>query len=126
MRLTAVLILACLAGCASQPQAPQTKVAAATPAPPAAPVQAEPAQQAAAQQGTNEAFKPPGGYRMKKRGAETVYCKKDTILGSRFPEEFCYTEQQLKEIAQRGEDQRLNKDKISGICGGATGACGNE
>lgn len=122
MRLTAAFILACIAGCASQPQAPQTKVAAATPAPVAAPVQAEPAQRAAEPQSTNEAFKPPNGYRVKKRGTDTVYCRKDTILGSRFPEEFCFTEDELKDLERRAESERVSKQQQSGICVG--GNCG--
>lgn len=69
-------------------------------------------------------FKPPSGYRTKKLGANTVYCKKDKVLGSIFPTEICLSEDELKEVERRGEDMRVDKQRAQGVCGGL-GACGN-
>jgi len=124
MRVMAVLMLACVAGCASQPQAPQTSVVA--PAPAATPAQGVAAQPAQAPQATAATFKPPNGYRVKKIGGNTVYCKSEKILGSIFPQVLCFTESQLRDIARRGDEMRLNKQKVSGLCGGVAHACGNE
>lgn len=120
MRVTLILAAAILAGCASQPQTPTPATPAAAPSPAATPAPA--ATTAKAEAG---AYKPPAGYRAKKLGANTLYCKKDTLLGSRFPTEFCFSEDELKEIERRGEDMRQNKLKNSGICGGVAMACGN-
>ena len=126
MRLTLVLLMAFIAGCASQPQTPNTAKPAATTAPTTtATPAATPQPQTAVAQATTT-YRPPSGYKQKKLGANTVYCKKDTTLGSRFPTEFCFTEDELKEMERRGEDMRTNKQKVSGLCGGVTGACGNE
>jgi hypothetical protein len=43
----------------------------------------------------------PNGYRAKVRDGETVYCRKEKVLGTRFPEEFCFNRLQLKEIERR-------------------------
>ena len=128
MRWTWVVAVAVLGGCASQPQtsAPPAPVAAAEAAPaPAAEATAssKPVEQVQTSQAAAAAFKPPSGYKQKKLGANTVYCKKDTLLGSRFPTEFCFTEDELKEIERRGEDMRLNKQKQSQVCAG--GGCNN-
>lgn len=130
MRLTLVLAVALLAGCASQPRNPTAATPAAAPAPAATPAQelaAAPAPQAASTtaQAEPKAYKPPSGYRAKKLGANTVYCKKDTTLGTRFPTEFCFTEDELKEMERRGDDMRQDKLKNQGLCGGAPTACGN-
>ncbi|HZF16814.1 MAG TPA: hypothetical protein VE046_12815 [Steroidobacteraceae bacterium] len=88
---------------------------AADPAPPAASTTAGSAA---------KPFKPPSGYRAKKLGANTVYCKQDTMLGSRFPTEICLTEDELREVEFRGEEMRRDKQKSSPVCGGG-GSCGN-
>lgn len=67
----------------------------------------EPAKKPEEKQTTAEAkpaeseFKPPPGYRRKKRGDAVIYCRKEKPLGSRFPEEKCYDEAQLRELALR-------------------------
>jgi hypothetical protein len=42
-------------------------------------------------------FKPPKSYRVRQRGSETVYCKKDRTIGSRLATEKCYNEAQLRD-----------------------------
>jgi hypothetical protein len=45
-----------------------------------------------------EEFKIPRGFRAKKRGDATVYCRKETPLGSRFQTEKCYDEAGLRQL----------------------------
>jgi hypothetical protein len=128
MRVLVLTVIAVVAGCASQPEtttAPAPVIAAApavAPAPAAAPTSVQPAQSAGDEQ---TVFKPPPGYRLRKQGATTVYCKKETILGSRFPEEFCFTEEQLKDVVRRGEEQGRDAAKHARVCSSA-GNCGGE
>lgn len=44
---------------------------------------------------------PPKGYRVKVRDGETVYCRKEKVLGSRLPEEFCFNRLELKLLEER-------------------------
>jgi len=46
-------------------------------------------------------YTPPSGYRVKVRDGETVYCRKEQVLGTRFPQEFCFSRLELKEIERR-------------------------
>ena len=43
-------------------------------------------------------FTPPPGFRPKKRGDLVVYCRKELVLGSRFPAEKCYDQAGLREL----------------------------
>lgn len=126
MRLTLILFVAFIAGCASQPQTPKTTAPQAMPAPATTAAPAATPQPEAKVADATTTYRPPSGYKQKKLGSNTVYCKKDTTLGTRFPTEMCFTEDELKEMQRRGEDMRTNKQKVSGLCGGVAGACGNE
>lgn len=71
-------------------------------------VTAEPAQDkaespTAAEAGVPEKFTPPPGFREKKRGKKTVYCKKNMESGTRFSYETCYDEEQLREMQRSRE-----------------------
>jgi len=117
MRLILMLVaLAMVGGCAAQPQprdtSHDTKTAAAAPAPAAS------TSPAPSQDGTKEAFKVPSGYRPKVVGATTVYCRRETPLGSRFSQQVCYTQDELEEIQRRAADVRQDKNRASGLCGG--------
>jgi hypothetical protein len=37
-------------------------------------------------------FKPPPGFRTRKRGDLVLYCRREAVLGTRFPVEKCYDE----------------------------------
>lgn len=63
-------------------------------------------------------FKPPPGYRAKIHGWDIVYCRKEAVLGSRFPKEICMTEAELKAYLAANEEMRRNKDQSSRVCGG--------
>jgi len=60
-------------------------------------VAGEPAAKSEVPQATLE-FKPPPGFRPKRRGDAVVYCRKEAVLGSRFPAEKCYDEAGLREL----------------------------
>lgn len=50
-----------------------------------------------------ERFTPPPGFREKKRGKKTVYCRKDLESGTRFAAEICYDEEQLRAMDRERE-----------------------
>lgn len=70
-----------------------------------------------------EPLKLPPGFKAKKRGKYTVYCQKDTPMGSRFPSEKCYDERGMRDyIADQRENQK-QVDQMRRICGSME-ACG--
>ena len=73
----------------------------------------------AAETGT-EAFVPPPGFKTKKQGNMTLYCKKDAAVGTRFKTEKCYSEDQVREYLLALEIQKRDIDRIRSTC--ATGA----
>ena len=83
----------------------------------AAPATAEAAK--AAETGT-EPFVPPPGFKTKKQGNMTLYCKKDTTVGTRFKTEKCFSEDQIREYLLALEIQKRDIDRIRSTC--ATGA----
>jgi hypothetical protein len=104
-----IALLAGLMGCSGQPQAPEAETSSAK-APPASaaaetavatPAAAAPA--AATSGAERVATKIPSGYRLEKRGGKELFCRSETLSGSRFPTKSCYTRAQLEEIASRTE-----------------------
>ena len=73
----------------------------------------------AAEPGT-EPFVPPPGFKTKKQGNMTLYCKKDAAVGTRFKTEKCYSEDQVREYLLALEIQKRDIDRIRSTC--ATGA----
>ena len=69
-------------------------------------------------------FKPPPGFVTKKRGAVTLYCMKDSTVGTRFKTEKCYNETQIHEYLAAQEENKRNVDRIRNTCGGGP-ACSN-
>lgn len=65
-------------------------------------------------------FKPPPGFRPKKRGDAIVYCRKEAVLGSRFPAEKCYDQAGLREL-KRAELERMEMLERIRAC--TTGNC---
>lgn len=63
-----------------------------------------------------EVFKIPAGYQAKKRGKKTVYCKKAMESGTRFSQEKCYNEEQLKALAAEHEQDQAKFDQNRKIC----------
>jgi hypothetical protein len=119
-RLLFVLLTVC--GCATayaaEPEQAETKPAAVAPvaapgvpAPPVAPsTQALQAADAAATKPAagedKAAARVPSGYKAKKIDGETLYCRKSTPLGSRFPTEVCMTVAQYEESVRQRDGLR--------------------
>jgi hypothetical protein len=63
-------------------------------------------------------FKPPG-FRAKKHGDVTLYCRRETVLGSRFKAEKCYDQAGVEEILRAESENKEILDKIRN-CGVGT------
>ena len=63
-----------------------------------------------------EPFKVPVGYQPKKRGQKTVYCKKAMESGTRFSQEKCYSEEQLRAQEAEREQEQANFDQNRKVC----------
>lgn len=92
--------------------APVAAPTAAAPAAPA-PVSAAAAAPAAAADEAPKPFKPPPGYKAKVVKGETMYCRQEAPIGSRFKETICFSEAQLKEQMLREEENRIRMGQPS-------------
>jgi hypothetical protein len=63
-------------------------------------------------------FKPPPGFKTKKRGDLVLYCQTDATVGTRFKTGKCYNEEQLRTYLMVVEAQRRDMDRIRTNCGG--------
>lgn len=63
-----------------------------------------------------EVFKVPAGYRAKKRGKRVVYCKKDLESGTRFAQERCFDEMQLKQMEMARDEDNATFDQSRKVC----------
>ena len=64
----------------------------------------------------DDEFKPPPGYKTKKRGKITLYCIKDSTVGTRFQTETCYDEQQIHAMLLAREQNNRDFDKARATC----------
>ena len=63
-------------------------------------------------------FKPPDGWRPKKRGKYTVYCRKDyNVKGTRLPAETCYDEEGIRAMIEAQREDQTMVDQMRRICG---------
>ena len=69
-------------------------------------------------------FVPPDGWREKKRGKHTVYCRKDSEAGTRFQKETCHDEAGIRAMLAAQQDDREKVDQMRRICG-SQDACGS-
>ena len=115
------VILAVVAGCSTQPTKPAQSAAAENDAP-AKQSQAASAGPASAASVPTVEKKVPSGYRRVKRDGRELYCRSVVTLGSRFPEEMCFTREQLEEIARRTDSAMDDMERNRKICVGA--GCG--
>ncbi len=92
--------------------------------PPPAPVAAksDPAA-ASAQAAAKDEIRLPAGFKPKKRGKFTVYCRKDTVMGTRFPTETCYDERGIRAYILDQQENQKQVDQMRRICGSQE-ACG--
>ncbi len=68
----------------------------------------------------DQEFKPPPGFKTKKRGDIVLYCMKDSTVGTRFKTEKCFDEAQMREYLLALEIQKRDIDRVRSTCG--TGA----
>jgi len=115
------VILAVVAGCSTQPTRPAQTAAAENDAPAKQSEVASTGAAPAASVPTVEK-KVPSGYRRVKRDGRELYCRSVVTLGSRFPEEMCFTREQLEEIARRTDSTMDEMERNRKICVGA--GCG--
>ena len=58
-------------------------------------------------------FTPPDGWKPKKRGQYTVYCRKDfNVKGTRMPAETCYDEEGIRAMLATQQEDRANVDQM--------------
>ena len=77
-----------------------------------------------AEKAEQEVFVPPDGWRPKKRGNFTVYCRKDQAMGTRFPKETCYDEAGIRAMLAAQLEDREKVDQMRRICAGDA-SCGS-
>lgn len=65
----------------------------------------------------------PPGFKVKKRGKFTLYCKRETPLGTRFKSETCYDEANMRAYMLALEENKSDVDRIRNICSNPC-ACG--
>ena len=61
-------------------------------------------------------FKVPAGFQAKKRGKKVVYCKKSMESGTRFSQEKCFNEEQLREMELAREQDQTTFDQNRKVC----------
>lgn len=64
----------------------------------------------------DEEFKPPPGFKTKKRGKHVLYCIRDSTVGTRFKTEKCYDEEQMKAYMLAREQNNRDFDQRRAIC----------
>ena len=120
MRNMILMALFALAAGSAYAQSSVLATSNETPAADAAPDKPD----AAADVKEDKPFKIPPGFRTKTRGEKTVYCRKETISGSRFGTESCFTEEQLVQKAAENEAARQELERSLRTCSNEA-ACGN-
>jgi len=113
--IVAVFAFVALAGCAANPAKPAEAATAST-GTASAPVAASPST-------ATSTKKIPSGYRRVTRGGKELYCRSVVTLGSRFPEQMCFTREQLDDIASRTENTMNDIDRSTSVCTGGN-QCG--
>jgi len=73
---------------------------------------------AAPASGDNVVKKIPSGYRLEKRGGKELFCRSETLVGSRFPTKTCFTRAQLEEIASRTDSAMDAMERGTSVCAG--------
>jgi len=66
-------------------------------------------------------FKPPIGFIPKKRGANVLYCKRDTTIGTRFQTEKCYSEAQMRDYIIAQQENKRDIDRVRSTCSSGAG-----
>jgi len=117
--LPLLVILAAVPAMAAEPapEAPAEPASAAAPAATeAAPAAAAAPAEAAAAAAPAEEFRIPAGYKKKKRDGETVYCRSQTPVGTRFPTEYCFTKNDLERIEKSKQSMQRDMQLRTKMC----------
>jgi hypothetical protein len=72
---------------------------------------------------TAEKITLPPGFKPMKRGKFTLYCRKETVMGTRFPTQKCYDEDGIRQLVLSLREEREKIDQMRRICG-SSDACG--
>jgi len=67
----------------------------------------------------------PPGFKVKKRGKFTLYCKTDTPLGSRFKKETCLDDAQMRDYMVALQENKSDIDRIRATCSNVC-VCGGD
>jgi hypothetical protein len=65
-------------------------------------------------------FKPPPGFKTKKRGELVLYCMRDSTVGTRFKTEKCYDEAQIRDYLAAQQENKRDIERVRNTC--STGA----
>jgi hypothetical protein len=68
----------------------------------------------------DEEFKPPPGFKTKKRGELVLYCIRDSTVGTRFKTEKCYDEAQMRDYLAAQQENKRDIERVRNTC--STGA----
>jgi hypothetical protein len=66
-------------------------------------------------------FKPPPGYRTVKHGLDVVYCTSITPVGSRLPQTYCMSREQIEQLQRQQEIERRQLQEKSHAGGTSSG-----
>jgi hypothetical protein len=72
----------------------------------------------------DDTFHLPPGFKPKKRGKYMLYCRKEAVMGTRFPVERCYDEAGIREFIRAQIENQEQIDQMRRICS-TPGACGS-
>ena len=89
----------------------------------AAPAESAPVDAAAVAKADDDDFVLPPGFKPMKRGKYILYCRKETVMGTRLPAQKCYDENGIRQMAQSLREEREKIDQMRRICG-SLNACG--
>ena len=114
------LVVAVWLGCTVLGGATESLATSAEPAqaPPAATADEQPKPAAAEAE-----FKPPPGFKTKKRGQLVVYCIRDSTVGTRFKTEKCYDEAQMRDYLTAQQENKRDIERVRNTCSTGTDYC---
>lgn len=117
-------LIAVFALCCSAPLALGLGPVSADETPPATATasKADAAKAAVAGAETEQVTLPPG-FKPKKRGKYTLYCKMDTPIGTRFKQETCFDAKQMRDYLIALQENKADVDRIRATCSSIC-ACG--
>ena len=121
MVLPGLLLAAPVAGSEENPAEASAPVIAGAEAMPADAKPADAALPAIANADDN--FVLPPGFKPMKRGKFTLYCRKESVMGTRLPAQKCYDEDGIRQLVQSLREEREKIDQMRRICG-SMNACG--